>query len=61
MGLGLLNSAMFNKGTAFPESERDAFSLHGLLPPHVGTLDEQVERRLKALPLRCRMTLRATR
>jgi malate dehydrogenase (oxaloacetate-decarboxylating) len=39
---------MFNKGTAFPESERDAFSLHGLLPPHVGTLDEQVERRLMA-------------
>jgi malate dehydrogenase (oxaloacetate-decarboxylating) len=39
---------MFNKGTAFPESERDEFSLHGLLPPHVGTLDEQVERRLKA-------------
>jgi malate dehydrogenase (oxaloacetate-decarboxylating) len=48
MGLGLLNTPMFNKGTAFPESERDAFSLHGLLPPHVGTLDEQVERRLRA-------------
>ncbi len=48
MGLGLLNSPMFNKGTAFPESERDEFSLHGLLPPHVGTLDEQVERRLRA-------------
>jgi malate dehydrogenase (oxaloacetate-decarboxylating) len=46
-GLGLLNTPMFNKGTAFPESERDEFSLHGLLPPHVGTLDEQVERRLK--------------
>jgi malate dehydrogenase (oxaloacetate-decarboxylating) len=48
MGLGLLNAPMFNKGTAFPESERDEFSLHGLLPPHVGTLDEQVERRLRA-------------
>ncbi|MFP5231958.1 MAG: NAD-dependent malic enzyme [Acidobacteriota bacterium] len=47
-GLGLLTSPMFNKGTAFPESERDEFSLHGLLPPHVGTLDEQVERRLRA-------------
>jgi malate dehydrogenase (oxaloacetate-decarboxylating) len=47
-GLGLLGAPMFNKGTAFPESERDAFSLHGLLPPHVGTLDEQVTRRLKA-------------
>jgi malate dehydrogenase (oxaloacetate-decarboxylating) len=48
MGLGLLNAPMFNKGTAFPEAERDEFSLHGLLPPHVGTLDEQVERRLRA-------------
>jgi len=48
MGLGLLNTPMFNKGTAFPESERDEFSLHGLLPPHVGTLDEQVARRLRA-------------
>jgi malate dehydrogenase (oxaloacetate-decarboxylating) len=48
-GLGLLNTPMFNKGTAFPASERDEFSLHGLLPPHVGTLDEQIERRLKAL------------
>jgi malate dehydrogenase (oxaloacetate-decarboxylating) len=48
MGLGLLGAPMFNKGTAFPESERDAFSLHGLLPPHVGTLEEQVARRLMA-------------
>jgi malate dehydrogenase (oxaloacetate-decarboxylating) len=47
-GLGLLGTPIFNKGTAFPASERDEFSLHGLLPPHVGTLDEQVERRLKA-------------
>ena len=47
-GLGLLGTPIFNKGTAFPESERDEFSLHGLLPPHVGTLDEQVGRRLKA-------------
>ncbi len=47
-GLGLLTSPMFNKGTAFPESERNEFSLHGLLPPHIGTLDEQVERRLRA-------------
>jgi malate dehydrogenase (oxaloacetate-decarboxylating) len=46
-GLGMLNTPMFNKGTAFPTSERDEFSLHGLLPPHVGTLDEQLERRLK--------------
>jgi malate dehydrogenase (oxaloacetate-decarboxylating) len=47
-GLGLLQAPIFNKGTAFPESERDEFSLHGLLPPQVGTLDQQVARRMKA-------------
>ena len=47
-GLGLLSTPIFNKGTAFPESERDEFSLHGLLPPQVGTLDQQVARRMKA-------------
>lgn len=45
----LLNTPMLNKGTAFPDSERDAFHLHGLLPPHIGTLDQQVARRLKVL------------
>lgn len=34
-----------NKGTAFTEEERDTFALHGLLPPHVGTLEDQRERR----------------
>lgn len=48
-GWDLLNNPRFNKGTAFPESERDTFSLHGLLPPHIGTLEEQRERRQKAL------------
>ena len=48
-GLDLINQPLLNKGTAFTESERDAFDLHGLLPPHVGTLEQQVERRLKAL------------
>jgi malate dehydrogenase (oxaloacetate-decarboxylating) len=43
-----LSTPIFNKGTAFPESERDEFSLHGLLPPQVGTLDQQVVRRMKA-------------
>jgi malate dehydrogenase (oxaloacetate-decarboxylating) len=47
-GLGLLQTPIFNKGTAFSEAERDAFSLHGLLPPQVGTLDQQVARRMKA-------------
>ena len=48
-GFDLINKPLLNKGTAFTDAERDAFHLHGLLPPHVGTLDEQVERRLKAL------------
>jgi malate dehydrogenase (oxaloacetate-decarboxylating) len=48
-GYDLINSPLLNKGTAFTDEERDAFDLHGLLPPHVGGLDEQVERRLEAL------------
>ncbi|QEE26853.1 NAD-dependent malic enzyme [Terriglobus albidus] len=47
-GFGLLNSPALNKGTAFTEAERDEFFLHGLLPPQIGTLDQQVERRIKA-------------
>jgi malate dehydrogenase (oxaloacetate-decarboxylating) len=38
-----------NKGTAFTEEERDAFALHGLLPPHIGTLESQRERRKRVL------------
>ncbi len=48
-GFNLINSPRLNKGTAFSDHERDVFELHGLLPPHVGTLDEQVERRIAAL------------
>src|SRR6267378_1988629 len=49
MGVDLLNRPTLNKGTAFTEDERDLFHLHGLLPPHVGTLEEQMARRLKVL------------
>jgi malate dehydrogenase (oxaloacetate-decarboxylating) len=48
-GFDLINSPRLNKGTAFSDHERDLFDLHGLLPPHVGTLDEQIERRTEAL------------
>jgi malate dehydrogenase (oxaloacetate-decarboxylating) len=48
-GFELMSQPLLNKGTAFTESERDAFLLHGLLPPTIGTLDEQVRRRLTAL------------
>jgi len=48
-GYDLINYPRLNKGTAFTDHERDLFELHGLLPPHVGTLAEQVERRVQAL------------
>ena len=44
-GFELLLNPRLNKGTAFTEEERDAFGLHGLLPPHVGSLEDQRERR----------------
>ena len=48
-GFDLLLDPRLNKGTAFTEEERDNFALHGLLPPHVGTLEDQRERRKIAL------------
>jgi malate dehydrogenase (oxaloacetate-decarboxylating) len=39
-GIDLINDPALNKGTAFSEEERTLFSLHGLLPPHVGHLDD---------------------
>jgi malate dehydrogenase (oxaloacetate-decarboxylating) len=47
-GYDLLLHPGLNKGTAFTEEERDSFVLHGLLPPHIGTLEDQLERRMKA-------------
>jgi malate dehydrogenase (oxaloacetate-decarboxylating) len=44
-GRDLLMNPRLNKGTAFSETERDTFGLHGLLPPHIGTLKDQRERR----------------
>src|ERR1700676_792688 len=48
-GYDLLIHPRLNKGTAFTESERDAFGLHGLLPPHIGTMEEQRRRRKNGL------------
>ena len=48
-GTALLTNPMLNKGTAFTNEERTAFALHGLLPPHVGTLEVQSARRLQAM------------
>lgn len=48
-GVDLLLNPRLNKGTAFTEEERDAFALHGLLPPHIGTLEDQRARRMRVL------------
>ncbi len=47
-GVDLLNRQELNKGTAFTEEERSKFGLHGLLPPRVESLAEQVVRAYQA-------------
>jgi malate dehydrogenase (oxaloacetate-decarboxylating) len=51
-GVDLLFNSRLNKGTAFTEQERDVFGLHGLLPPHIGTLEDQRLRRKRVLDSR---------
>ena len=48
-GMDLLDRPGLNKGTAFTEEERSKLGLHGLLPPQVESLDEQVGARLRGL------------
>lgn len=48
-GFQLLNSPLFNKGSAFTLEERAAFGLEGLLPAQVNTLNDQVERAYRQL------------
>ena len=47
-GMELLERPLLNKGTAFTQEERAEFGLHGILPPHLETLDEQVARAYEA-------------
>ncbi len=47
-GAPLLGIPALNKGRAFTDEERNRFGLHGLLPPHVETLEEQAERAYEA-------------
>jgi malate dehydrogenase (oxaloacetate-decarboxylating) len=47
-GTELLSRQTLNKGTAFTNEERTKLGLHGLLPLHVETLDEQVIRAYEA-------------
>jgi malate dehydrogenase (oxaloacetate-decarboxylating)(NADP+) len=43
-GKELLCDPLLNKGSGFPDSERDAFCLRGLVPPQVVSIDDQVQR-----------------
>ena len=45
----LINDPRLNKGTAFTLEEREKFGLHGLLPPIVSTMEQQVEWALDAI------------
>jgi malate dehydrogenase (oxaloacetate-decarboxylating) len=46
--MDLLDTPLLNKGTAFNDTERTQFGLHGLLPPHIETLEDQVARAYEA-------------
>ena len=43
-GTEILRDPLLNKGTGFPDSERDELSLKGLVPPQVVSIDDQVQR-----------------
>lgn len=43
-GAPLLRIAMTNKGTAFTAEERRMLRLDGLLPPHISTMEQQIDR-----------------
>lgn len=41
----IFSNPLLNKGTAFTKEERDELDLHGLIPYHSSTIEEQVKRR----------------
>ena len=43
-GTALLCDPLLNKGSGFPDSERDALGIRGLVPPQVVSIDDQVNR-----------------
>jgi malate dehydrogenase (oxaloacetate-decarboxylating) len=47
-GMEILNTPLLNRGTAFPQELRDLFALNGLLPPHVVSREQQIERLYQA-------------
>lgn len=49
LGPNILRIPELNKGMAFTSAERDKFHLHGLLPPRINTIDQQVTKVLNNL------------
>ena len=49
LGRDLLDTAEFNKGTAFTTKEREQYGLHGLLPAAISTQEMQLQRALENL------------
>jgi malate dehydrogenase (oxaloacetate-decarboxylating) len=47
-GMDLLDTPLWNKGTAFDDHEREVLGLHGLLPPRIESLTEQTVRAYEA-------------
>jgi malate dehydrogenase (oxaloacetate-decarboxylating)(NADP+) len=43
-GKDLLCDPLLNKGTGFPDHERDALGIRGLVPPQVVSIDDQMQR-----------------
>jgi malate dehydrogenase (oxaloacetate-decarboxylating)(NADP+) len=46
-GRELLSDPMLNKGTGFPDSERDALGIRGLVPPQVVSINDRVSRAME--------------
>ncbi|NHN89353.1 NAD-dependent malic enzyme [Acetobacter conturbans] len=51
-GMALLNDGEVNHGTGFSLEQRRELGLEGLIPPHVETLDRQVERSLHHIEIK---------
>jgi len=43
-GRELIEDPIYNKGSAFPEEERDRLNLHGIVPHHSSTITQQLKR-----------------
>ncbi len=48
-GRALLDNPILNKGTSFTDAERHSLGLSGLLPRHVSSLEDQIQRTLDQL------------